>query len=266
MMNAWSMTRFAATVAGAMRAEAPRLADAPLELVSRYCARQLSGPAGRVLVYNPDCIGHWFWQKYTDLLAPAQAYAPLAVPLSTVMPAVTPVCFGTMYTGAMPEVHGIRAYEKPVISIDSLFDSLPRSGKRIALVAVEGSSMAKIFAGRPVDYHIVADDGAAVARGMELIEADRHDAVVVYNQAYDDMIHATTPEAPEAMAAARAHAEAFVRLAACAESGWAKHDALIVWAPDHGSHLDWNGHGNHGEYRDEDINVVHLFGAMPRRA
>ena len=90
------------------------------------------------------------------------------------------------------------------------------------------------------------------------------DVVVVYNQAYDDAIHDTVPESPEALAAACAHADAFVRLVKCAVAHWRGHRALIAWAPDHGCHMDWDGHGNHGEYRDEDINVVHLFGALPR--
>jgi len=266
MMNTWSMTRFAATIAACVGGQAPAQADAPLSLVTGYAERQLGGPAERLLIYNPDCIGHWFWQKYSDMLAPVQALAPLAVPLRTMMPAVTPVCFGTMYTGVMPAVHGIRAYEKPVIRVDSLFDSLPRSGLRVALVAVEDSSMSKIFAGRPVDYHIVPDDAAAVARGLELIEADEHDIVVVYNQAYDDAIHATDIEAPEAIAAAAAHAADFVRLAGQAERCWRDRRAMVVWAPDHGNHTDWDGHGNHGEFREEDINVIHLFGALPARA
>ena len=263
MLNAWSMTRFAATVARAMDAEPPKQADKPLPLVLDYARRALGGPAERALIYNPDCVGHWFWQKYSDMLSPVQALAPLAVPLSTVMPAVTPVCFGTMYTGVLPEVHGIRAYEKPVIRVDSLFDSLPRSLKRVALVAVEGSSMAKIFAGRDIDYFILPDDEAVVEQALQLIEADAHDAIVVYNQAYDDMIHLTTPESPEAVAAARAHADAFVRLIERADAAWRGHDRLVAWAPDHGCHTDWDGHGNHGEYREEDINVIHLFGAYP---
>ena len=264
MMNTWSMTRFAATVAAALGAEPPAQADAPLGLVLDYLRQNLGGTADRALIYNPDCIGQWFWQKHPDMLAPVQVLAPLTVPLATVMPAVTPVCFGTMYTGAMPSVHGIRTYEKPVIRIDSLFDCLPRAGKRVALVAVEGSSMAKIFAERRVDYHLVPDDEAAVERGLRLIESDTHDVVVVYNQAYDDAIHDTVPESPEALAAACAHADAFVRLVKCAVAHWRGHRALIAWAPDHGCHMDWDGHGNHGEYRDEDINVVHLFGALPR--
>ncbi len=35
----------------------------------------------------------------------------------------------TMYTGAQPAVHGITAYAKPVIKIDTIFDALIRAGK-----------------------------------------------------------------------------------------------------------------------------------------
>ena len=101
-----------------------------------------------------------------------------------------------MYTGVLPEVHGIQGYTKPVITVDSLFDSLARSGKRVALVAVENSSMAIIFQNRPIDYFIVPYDDAATEKGLELIAQDRHDVVVVYNQEYDDMIHRTRPWRP----------------------------------------------------------------------
>jgi predicted AlkP superfamily pyrophosphatase or phosphodiesterase len=53
------------------------------------------------------------------------------IPFSTVMPSVTPVCFGTMYTGAQPQVHGIQAYVKPVITIDTIFDAFIRNGKKL---------------------------------------------------------------------------------------------------------------------------------------
>ena len=56
--------------------------------------------------------------------------ADLTLPLQTVMPSVTPVCFATMYTGAQPEVHGIQSYTKPVVKTDSVFDVLIRNGKK----------------------------------------------------------------------------------------------------------------------------------------
>ena len=46
---------------------------------------------------------------------------------------------------------------------------------------------------------------------------------------------------------------------------WSDSDSLVVWATDHGVHTDWDGHGNHGEFREEDINVMHFYGAYPKR-
>lgn len=65
--------------------------------------------------------------------------------MKTVMPSVTPVCFGTMYTGAQPEVHGIQKYEKPVIKIDTFFDALIRAGKKPVIVATPKCSLSNIY-------------------------------------------------------------------------------------------------------------------------
>jgi len=263
MMNHYSMTQLAASVAGALGAEAPEKSGPAMPAVQQLVQDAFGKSADRVLIYNPDCIGLWFWQKYTELFLPVQRYTQLTVPVATVMPAVTPVCFGTMYTGAMPAVHGIQSYTKPVIQIDSLFDSLSRSGKKVALIAVEDSSMAKIFLGRDIDYYLLPDDAAVADKGLELVQEDQYDLIVVYNQEYDDMIHDYTPEHPKAMEAAEHHAESFDRLCRAVKEHWQSHDTMVLWAPDHGNHLDWDGHGNHGEWREEDINTVHFYGVMP---
>ena len=57
--------------------------------------------------------------------------------------------------------------------------------------------------------------------------------VVVYNQEYDDMIHDTVPESPQAMAAVDHHIEAFTRLTAAVREHWADSNSLVVWATDH---------------------------------
>ena len=217
------------------------------------------------MIYNPDCISMWMYQKYTDLFSPVLAATQLTVPIATVMPSVTPVCFGTMYTGAMPAVHGIQSYTKPQITIDSLFDALHRAGKKVALVTVENSSMDLIFRGREIDYFPMPYDGEATEKGLELIAGNQYDVVVVYNQEYDDMIHDTKPESPEAMAALKKHVAAFKALTDAVKEHWSDSDSLVVWATDHGVHTDWDGHGNHGEFREEDINVMHFYGAYPKK-
>lgn len=59
------------------------------------------------------------------------------------MPSVTPVCFASMYSGVMPEIHGIMRYEKPVLKIKTVFDALAAAGKRCAIVSTEGDSISK---------------------------------------------------------------------------------------------------------------------------
>ena len=266
MFDSISMTQLAATISNAMGVEPPRQADHSIPLVDAYVERALGGKkVDRVLIYNPDCVGLWIYQKYTELMAPVILNTQLAVPMATVNPSWTPVCFGSMYTGVLPEVHGIQGYTKPVITVDSLFDSLPRAGKKVALVVVEHSSMAMIFQNRDVDYYILPYDDTVTEKALELIPQDQYDVIVVYNQEYDDMIHRTAPESEKAMAALNHHIRDFDRLTASVKEHWSGHDTLVCWASDHGNHLDWRGHGTHGEYRPEDINVMHFYGVYPKK-
>ena len=105
------LTGVAAALTEALGAEAPQSAAPALEAIRTLCA----GFVDRVLMYNPDAVALWLFEKYTDLFLPVMRRTQLTLPLQTVMPSVTPVCFGTMYTGALPEVHGIQSYTKPVI-------------------------------------------------------------------------------------------------------------------------------------------------------
>lgn len=265
MMNSISMTQLAASITGALGIEPPKEADRGIDQVAALVENTFGKKADKVMIYNPDCIAMWMYQKHTDLFAPVMAATQLTVPVATVMPSVTPVCFGTMYTGAMPAVHGIQSYTKPQITIDALFDALHRAGKKVALVTVENSSMDLIFRGREIDYYPMPYDGEATEKGLELIAGDQYDVVVVYNQEYDDMIHDTKPESEESMAALKKHVASFAKLTDAVRQHWSGYDSLVVWATDHGVHTDWDGHGNHGEFREEDINVMHFYGAYPKR-
>lgn len=123
-----------------MGIEAPGHAERPIDAIVESVKRTC-GNVDRVFMYNPDAIAMWLYQKYTDLFLPLQMQINLFLPLHTVMPSVTPVCFGTMYTGAAPQIHGIMSYTKPVIKIDTLFDALIRAGKKPAIVSTEGDSL-----------------------------------------------------------------------------------------------------------------------------
>lgn len=264
MFNSIMMTQFAATIAEAMGVEKPQQAGKPIEAVRHLMDNCPDGQADRVLIYNPDAIGMWLFQKYTEEFTPVLKHVQLGVPVKTVMPSVTPVCFGSMYTGAEPAIHGIQKYEKHVIDTDSLFDAIPRSGKKAAIVAVENSSMAIIYGGRNVDYYILPYDGEVNKKALELIEMDQYDLIAVYNQEYDDMMHRTGTESAESMAAMGHHIQAFDSLAAGVKRHWKDHNTMICWATDHGIHQMEDGRGNHGDAIGEDLNIMHFYGICPR--
>ena len=155
ILNSVSLTGVAASLAKAMDVPPPSEAEPPITAIECLVQKKTAhGKVDRVFMYNPDAVAMWLYQKYTDYYLPMLEHVELTLPLRAVMPSVTPVCFGTMYTGAMPEVHGIRTYVKPVIKIDTLFDALIRAGKRCAIVSTEGDSLSHIFLEREMDYFI----------------------------------------------------------------------------------------------------------------
>ena len=119
MNNAISMTQFAATMAASMGVPAPEKAGKAFPLLEETMKHQGITTAKRVLIYNPDAVGMWLFQKYTNWYAPVLRHTQLGVPVCTVLPSVTPVCFGTMYTGVEPAVHGIQKYEKHLLQQES---------------------------------------------------------------------------------------------------------------------------------------------------
>jgi len=257
--HACSMTHLAAALAQAMGIEAPNGSDTPVQYLADKLIAAMGGTAERVLLHNPDAIAAWLYGRYPEKFQKVMAHTHTVMPFACVMPSVTPVCFATMYTGMLPEGHGIRAYTKPQLTVDTLFDSLCRAGKRTAIVAQENSSIARIFLGREVDYFIVANDQEAVAKGLELLEKDEYECLCVYTCAYDDHIHGFLPESPEAMDALRLQVDSFDQLACAAEKIWADKRTLLACMTDHGVHYEQKT-GGHGWYVPDDINVLHFFG------
>ncbi|CCZ29598.1 type I phosphodiesterase/nucleotide pyrophosphatase [Firmicutes bacterium CAG:194] len=260
MKNEISMTQFTATVADCLGINAPDGAEAKIPFMASYLQKRDISKVDKVLIYNPDAIGMWLFQKYTTWFAPVLNHTQLGIPVHTVMPSVTPVCFGTMYTGVMPSVHGIQKYEKYQLSQESLFDCLAKNKKRTAIVAVENSSMAILFGGRDIDYFILPYDNEVNEKTKELIAANEYDVIVVYNQEYDDVMHRTFPESEESLQALKNHIAAFDALCKVCEENWKEDNAMVCWATDHGIHTNADGHGSHGADIEEDMNVMHFLG------
>jgi hypothetical protein len=223
-------------------------------------------PAGveRVLVYGADAIGRIFLDNHPDLKERLVAASDTQVELRAMFPPKTPVCFASMFTGALPEIHGIRKYERPVLTCDTLFNALARAGRRAAIVAVRDCSMDLIFRNRAMDYFTEVDDAAVTARTLTLLKEERHEFIVSYNQEYDDTLHQNRHDGPEALAAAGRHVETFVRLLQATEERWAGHNRALLFVSDHGAHYDaGKGKSDHGEDIPEDMDVLHYwrFGA-----
>ena len=269
MLNKNSLTGICAALCYALGIEPPKQAEKKNGVLSEYIDKILDGErADRIFMYNPDAIAEWIYRKYPHFCKEAADITDIEVPLRTVMPSVTPVCFGTMYTGALPEVHGIQSYTKPIITIDTIFDALIRCGKKCAIVTHGDASLGRIYLGRNIDYYHYEDGGvgAVNAKAAELIIRDEHDLIVVYNGNYDAKMHKFAPESHEALAELRANVEVFDAFTKMIEEHWGAHNTLVGFAMDHGCHEIDGDCGSHGLDKEEDLNIVHLYKGYKRRA
>lgn len=218
-------------------------------------------PIERCLIYCPDALGDHLWERFPEHRQRITACCPDRFSVSAAFPPKTPVCFASVFTGAPPEVHGIRRYERPVLTCDTLFDALVRSGRRVAIVAVRDSSIDLIFRNRPLDYFSEADDQQATERALGVLAADQHDLIVVYHQEYDDQLHATEPFSSECVQAMERHVDTVETLARAVAALWSSRPRAMVIAPDHGAHLDSEtGRGDHGLDIPSDMSVSHWYG------
>ena len=257
-----SLDTICAALATAMGIEVPEKAADANETLTSYVAEAFAGEkADRIFMYNPDAIATWVYEKYDHLVEKVKAVTDIEVPLAAVMPSVTPVCFGTLYTGAQPEVHGIVAYEKPVIRIDTIFDALIRAGKKPVVIAIADSSLAKIFLERDMDYFFYATNEEVNAKAAEIIMEDNYDFIVVYNDNYDDVMHKYGPEHVNSLSELRANVHAYGIFDKLIRDNWKNHNTLMGFAMDHGCHEIDGGSGSHGLYMTADINITHRYKA-----
>ncbi len=259
-MNRNSLDTLCGALSYALGIEAPKESAPKNADLAEYIDKIFEGEkADRIFMYNPDAIGQWVYEKYNDLCTAADMVTEFQLPLESVMPSVTPVNFGTMYTGAQPAVHGIQKYEKPVIRIDTIFDALIRAGKKPVIVAYGNCSLSNIFLEREMDYYICKTVDEVNAKAAELILKDEHDFYVVYNGNYDSVMHKTGPESVQALSELKSNCRAFGMLSAMIKEHWTSHNALVGFAMDHGCHEIDGECGSHGLDMPEDIHIMHLY-------
>ncbi len=250
-----------ATALTLMGLPVPADAAAPNRAVLDMAQKKLGGkPVDRVVLYNPDAVALWMYQKYTDMFRNAAEHSDLGLPMYSVMPSVTPVCFASMYSGVMPAVHGIQKYEKPVLSVATLFDDMVAAGKKAAIVSTEGDSISKIFLNRSIDYFIYPTVGAVNRKAKSLLKKDEYDLIVIYNGNYDSNMHKVGPEGKKAMKALEQNMIVYGELVDMIKEYMPGHNVFYGFCPDHGCHLIDGDCGSHGLDMPEDMNVIHFYG------
>ena len=266
-INTYPLKGLCAALCYAMGVEPPAYAEAPDERLVAFVNEMFGGKKlDRLVMYNPDAVAEWICQKYHDLVASLENGKSVNLPFCTAMPSVTPVCFATMYTGAAPEQHGIRKYERPVLEVDTLFDAFARAGKRVALLASPRCSVGMIFLNRQIDYYPISSVAEINAKAAQLILEDQYDFILIYNGNYDYVMHKTGPESVESLCELRANVYAYTTFCEMIKEHWQGHNTLVGFAMDHGCHEIDGGAGTHGLAMPEDLNIAHVYRAYPAKA
>lgn len=253
-----SITQIGPSLLKVLGAEpAPGMAEPVESLVS---LAQENG-CDRVFMYNPDAIASWVYERFIEKFRGCEEVSALRLALDSVYPPVTPVCFASMYSGLEPAEHGIQKYEKPILRCSTVFDVLPKAGKRVAIVSTKGDSISEIFLGRNMDYYIYRTIEDCNDKAEELIRADRHDMIVLYNGNYDYWMHRVSPTGLTARRQLGKNAAQFLRLHDLIKECWKPrgHSTLLGFAPDHGCHRAAFPPGDHGIDRPCDMNIYHLY-------
>ncbi|MFC1948433.1 hypothetical protein ACFLXY_11010 [Chloroflexota bacterium] len=228
-------------------------------LISALGRNGISG-ISKCLVFAPDAISKEIHDKYRSYFTDLNRIVNHSEYLDSIEPPWTPVCFASMFSGALPEVHGIQKYERPILSIDTIFDAMVRSGKKAAIITTQNSSIDLIFRNRDIDYYIQHNDSQVFEKTVSVLNENKHDFLVVYNKEYDDLLHKTHPFSRECLEALKHHNETFVRLHETVKIEWQIHDWLMVYAHDHGAHYnEADGVGTHGRNIPEDMKLINHY-------
>lgn len=259
-LNEICITRIAATMLKLLNIEKPAGMAEPIVQVTEQAEQAFSGKScDRIFMYNPDAVAMWIYETYREYFVDMEKQCSLVQPMLSVVPPVTPVCFGSMYSGLMPAEHGIMKYEKPVLKVKTVFDVLADAGKRVAIVSTQGDSISRIFLERSIDYFIYPQKEACNEKALELIQKDQHDVIILYNGDYDYYMHRVTPEGKRALRALRENIETYTQICEAIRGNWKEHHTAAAFAPDHGCHKVCRFLGNHGVEKPCDMNIMHFY-------
>ncbi len=221
------------------------------------------GKTEKVLLFCADAMGEHQRKNFPGIFERIEKVSSFRFLSTSVMPSVTPVCYGTIFSGAAPCVHGIEKYEKVVLKVDTLFDAFARAGKNVAICAYNNCSIDVIFRQRNVDYYSFRTDEGSFRCAMDLMERSDYDLIVCYMNDYDHTMHATGPFSKEAEEEANKAADRYTAFTQQADKCWEKYNRAVVFVPDHGGHLVNESNGAHGTDTPEDMLVNHFYRIKP---
>lgn len=255
------VTAFTPTICTLTGARIPaQCQEEPLAAVLEEAQRVLGGEkVEKVMIFAPDAVGCHLWEKYPEQLERTQKIAPVRIPTRVVMPSVTPVCFGSMYSGATPDIHGIQEYAKPVLTVETIFNTLPEAGLKTLISSINNCSIDCIFRRRPVTYCSVGTNPEVLRFTKFALGNPEYDVIVNYAMDYDKMLHAHGPFAQESVDAFNRDVDDFELISNWIDEHWANYNRLLVFCPDHGGHESAPGRGGHGSDADEDMLVYHFY-------
>jgi hypothetical protein len=225
------MTQLSPTVSTILHVRPPARAGAqPIaELV-----RDLEG-CNRLAIVVIDALGLATWSAFRESTPCLNRLAQHhLLTLHAVLPAITPVNFATMATGAQPQVHKVKT-RTDQITVETLFDVLREAGKSSAVAARTSSTLGILlarFADRPLLSTANLDE-EVLALALQLLAEDHADFLMVQLLDVDDAGHA---HGPQSAASGAAVASSDRHLGVLARELAARDYSLIVLA-DHGQHL-----------------------------
>ncbi len=282
-----NLTHFAPTLLASMGIRPPAHMTPAYQPIVDGIRALAGGPIDKAAVFHADAVPGYVLLRHLELAEPMKRLSRLEAPFRAVMPSITPVCFGAMYSGTYPDRNGVPRYVPPVlkpdciqprITCETVIEALVRAGKRTAVVTCSNGCIASMLYGRGAQMFIIDgdDDDAMFRCAMEAVRSDDFDVVFLYQLSYDATMHRCGPESAEALDVLATLGRRYEQFAREAAATWKDRRLLTVFNSDHGAHRVEGrpGHaGSHGEDIPEDMEMRWYFGvwgsqgaADPRRS
>lgn len=253
-----SITAFAASVAESFDVAPPEKAECGDPMLYWYLKDNNLNGIEKAVFYNPSSIGAAVIDRFSEEFE--KSLSLFKMPFACDCTASS-TCFASMYTGAKRDIHGIRRERSKKLLADTIFDSLARSNKKSAVVALKGTAAARIFINTAADIFVERYDAEAVSCALTLIKQGSYDCIAVFNREYDDAAQLFGSNSKAAIKAIRNHIEAFTLLSDAAEVYW-NADTLVGFCPERGARRKVFARGNN---ISELKNIYHYFGIRHKK-